>query len=140
MSEIVVTERSKPIEIPTNKYSYALPFSNCNKYLFELTVKIGKKTKIIRKIEESKTSEIISSLDRIPFRKIKDFKMKVYIIPDDNVPDLELIGEVDNNFSSFTKTNKKVYIEFIKNPLDYTICTCTVVFSDAYSYSISPPM
>ena len=115
MSEIIVNQRSKPIEIPSNKYSYALPFSNCNKYLFELTLKIGNKTKIIRRIEEDKTSEIISSIDKIPFRKIKNFKMKINLIPDDNIPDLELIGEVDNSFSSFTKTNKKVYIEFLKN-------------------------
>lgn len=139
MSQIVVTERSKPIEIPVNKYSYALPFSNSNKYLFELTLQYGKKQKIIRKIEESKTSEILSGKDKISFKKITDFKIKVYVIPDDNVQNLELIGQVNNELTSFTKTNKKIYIEFIKNPIGFTICTCTVVISDNFGYSISPP-
>jgi hypothetical protein len=139
MSQIVVTERSKPIEIPVNRYSYALPFSNSNKYLFELTLQYGKKQKIIRKIEESKTSEILSGKDKISFKKITDFKIKVYVIPDDNVQNLELIGQVDNDLTSFTKTNKKIYIEFIKNPLGFTVCTCTVVISDNFGYSISPP-
>ena len=39
--------------------------------------------------------------------------MKVYIIPDDNVPDLELIGEVDNNFLHLPKQTRK-FTEFIK--------------------------
>ena len=139
MSEIIIPQRSDPIEIPLNRYSYALPFTNSNKYLFELTVKVGKKQKIIRKIEEAKTSEILSGKDKIPFNKLKDFKIKIYLIPDDNIPDLELVGKINNDLSSFTKTDKKIYIEFIKNPLGYTICTCTVVFNEVYSYSISPP-
>lgn len=139
MSQIVVTERSKPIEIPVNRYSYALPFSNSNKYLFELTLKYGKKQKIIRKIEEAKTSEILSGKDKINFKKITDFKIKVFVIPDDNIHDLELNGQIDNELSSFTKTNKKIYIEFIKNPIGYTICTCTVVINHDYGYLISPP-
>jgi len=139
MSEVVVTQRSKPIEIPTNRYSYALPFSTCNKYLFELTLKYGKKQKIIRKIEESKTSEILSGIDKISFKKLTDFKIKVYVIPDDNIHNLELNGEINNELSSFTKTNKKIYIEFIKNPIGFAICTCTIVIGDNFRYSISPP-
>jgi hypothetical protein len=140
MSEILVPERSQPIEIPYNRYSYALPFSNNNKYLFELTINTGKKTKIIRRMEESKTSEIISGFDKIPFKKIKSFKIKVYVIPDDNIHDLELIGKINNDFSTFTKTNKRIYIEFLKNPLGYTLCSCTVVIPEGYSFSLSPPM
>ena len=139
MSEIVVTQRSKPIEIPINRYSYALPFSNSDKYLFELIFKYGKKQKIIRKIEENKTVEILSSKDKISFHKLTDFKVKVYVIPNDNFGDLELYGEIDNELSSFTKTNKKIYIEFIKNPIGFALCTCTVVINDNYGYSISPP-
>ena len=139
MSEIVVTQRSKPIEIPINRYSYALPFSNSDKYLFELTFKYGKKQKIIRKIEENKTVEILSSKDKISFHKLTDFKVKVYVIPNDNFGDLELYGEIDNELSSFTKTNKKIYIEFIRNPIGFALCTCTVVINDNYGYSISPP-
>lgn len=139
MSEIVVTERSKPIEIPINRYSYALPFSNSDKYLFELTLKYGKKQKIIRKIEEAKTAEILSSKDKISFKKLTDFKVKVYVIPNDNFSDLELYGEIDSELSSFTKTNKRIYIEFIRNPIGYALCTCTVVINDNFGYSISPP-
>ena len=106
-------EKKKPISIPSNKYSYSLPFSNYNKYLFELHLKMGNKHKIIRKIEDQKTSEIISSNDKISYKKLRDFKIKVHVIPDDNIHDLELIGKIDNDLSSFTKTNKKIYIEFL---------------------------
>ena len=133
-------EKKKPISIPSNKYSYSLPFSNYNKYLFELHLKMGNKHKIIRKIEDQKTSEIISSNDKISYKKLRDFKIKVHVIPDDNIHDLELIGKIDNDLSSFTKTNKKIYIEFLKNSIGNVICNCTVVFTDTYKYSISPPM
>ena len=140
MSEVIMIEKKKSIKIPYNKYSYSLPFSNYNKYLFELHLKVGNKHKVIRKIEDQKSSEIISSDDKISYDKLKDFKMKVHVIPDDNIHDLELKGEVDKELSSFTKTNKKIYIEFLRNAVGYAICTCTVVFTDTYKYSVSPPM
>ena len=141
MTDVILIEKTKPVNIPyTNKYSYTLPFTNFNKYLFELQLKIGKKNKIIRKIEDQKTSEIISPNDQVLYKKIKDFKIHVHVIPDDNIPDLILIGELDNKVPSFTKTNKKIYIEFLKNSLGYAVCTCTIVFTDTYKYSISPPM
>ena len=96
MSEINIIEKTKPIIIPSNRYSYSLPFSNYNKYLFELKLKMGNKTKVIRKIEDQKTSEIISASHKIPYKKISDFKMHVHVIPDDNIHDLKLEGKIDN--------------------------------------------
>jgi hypothetical protein len=131
---------TKPINIDTsNRYAYSLPVTDFNRYLFELKIKLKKKNKLIRKIEDSKQSQLITQSDQIKFNDIKNFNMKVYVLPDDNIQDLELEGQIDKNTNNFTRSTNKLYLEFIRTNSEYVECNCNVIFTDTFKYSISPP-
>ncbi len=130
---------SKPINIP-NKYSYSLPISDFNRYLFELKIKLRKKTKIIRKIEDSKNAQLINKDDKIKFDNLEKFDINVHVLPDDNIRDLNLNGYIDINTNNYVRSTNKLYLEFLRTDSGYVECNCSVIFTDTYKYSISPPM
>lgn len=131
---------TKPINIDTsNRYAYSLPVADFNRYLFELKIKLKKKNKLILKIEDSKQSQLITQSDQIKFNDIKNFNMKVYVLPYDNIQDLELEGRIDKNTNNFTRSTNKLYLEFIRTNSEYVECNCNVIFTDTFKYSISPP-
>jgi hypothetical protein len=130
---------SKPINIP-NKYSYSLPISDFNRYLFELKIKLKKKTKIIRKIEDSKNVQLINKDDKIKFDNLENFDINVHVLPDDNIRDLNMEGCIDINTNNYVRSTNKIYLEFLRKDSGYTECNCSVIFTDTYKYSISPPM
>ena len=130
---------SKPISIP-NKYSYSLPVSDFNRYLFELKIKIKDKTKIIRKIEDSKNAQLISKSDGIRFDNLDRFEISVHVLPDDNIRDLKLDGFIDVNTNNYVRSTNKLYLEFLRTDSENVECNCSVIFTDTYKYCISPPM
>ena len=132
--------RSKPIPIQkSTRYYYSLPVSDFNRYLYELKIQFNNnKIKFIRKIEDQKRIQLISKEDKIKFDEIKNFSLKVHILPDDNIPDLELEGYLDTNTNNFTRSTNKIYLEFLRIDSDYTETNCSVIFTDTFKYSISP--
>ncbi|VVU95370.1 hypothetical protein CPAV1605_1121 [seawater metagenome] len=135
-----ILHQTKPIQIATpNRYAYSLPISDFNRYLFELKIKLNKKNKLIRKIEDSKKVQLISKDDKISFNDLKKFNIKVHVLPDDNIEDLELEGKIDSNTNNFTRSTNKLYLEFLRTDTDYVECNCNVIFTDTFKYSVSPP-
>ena len=132
--------RSKPIPIQNStRYTYSLPVSDFNRYLYELKIQFNNdKIKFIRKIEDQKRSQLIFKQDKIKFDEIKNFSLKVHILPDDNISDLELDGILDINTNNFTRSTDKLYLELLRIDSDYTECNCSVILTDTFKYSISP--
>ena len=118
MSEI----KSIPINIARS--IYGLKDSNFMQYIFYLDIyTINNEILHFEKIINKKTLRIIESKDEINYNNIKNFQIKVKEVSLlDN--DYFLNSEFDNNLDFFTTQNKDIYIEFIKNSLDNTICNC----------------
>jgi len=118
MSEI----KSIPINIARS--IYGLKDSNFMQYIFYLDIyTINNEVLHFEKIINKKTLRIIESKDEINYNNIKNFQIKVKEVSLlDN--DYFLNSEFDNNLDFFTTQNKDIYIEFIKNSLDNTICNC----------------
>ena len=118
MSEI----KSIPINIARS--IYGLNDSNFMQYIFYLDIYTNNNEVLhFEKIINKKTLRIIESKDEINYNNIKNFQIKVKEVSFlDN--DYFLNCEFDNNFDFFKTQNADIYIEFIKNSSDNTICNC----------------
>ena len=72
-------------------------------------------------------------------RYIED-DINVHVLPDDNISDLNLEGYIDINTNNYVRSTNKLYLEFLRTDSGYAECNCSVIFTDTYKYSISPPM
>ena len=141
MSEIILNKDKNIKEYDVIKYSYDGP-SNNNCYLFEITITFSSndiiESKSFSKIENSKECEIINSENKLFFDNLLKFHLAVTKIPDvlNNIYTLEDNIDHSNNF--FIKKDENLYCEFIKNDIDYTICTVQITDNSQTNFSISP--
>jgi hypothetical protein len=139
-----MTERSSPINIPIkhskSKFSFNLPPSDCQSYFFNLEINFfnGKK-KTFKKIVDRKYAQLIDENDKINYGEIKNFKATIIKIPTHDTKELILNGDINHNVTNFTKNAEDIYIEFSKNSLNLTLCTCYYIGIDFSQTFISPP-
>lgn len=139
-----MTERSSPINIPTkhskSKFSFNLPPSDCQSYFFNLEINFfnGEK-KTFKKIVDRKYAQLIDVEDKIKYSEIKNFSATVIKIPSHDSKQIFLNGDINHNVSNFTQNGEDIYIEFSKNSLSLTLCTCYYIGVDFSQMFISPP-
>lgn len=139
-----MTERSSPINIPKkhskSKFSFNLPPSDCQSYFFNLEINFfnGKK-KTFKKIVDKKYAQLIDVDDKIKYSEIKNFIATITKIPNHDSKQIILNGDINHDVSNFTKNGDDVYIEFSKNNLSLTLCTCYYIGVDFSQMFISPP-
>ena len=138
MSEINLKKDLSNKDYTSVKYSYAGP-SDSLCYLFEIKIKLSNNnTKSFSKIEKCKECELINSENQILFDDLISFHVAVTKIPDplNNIYTLEDIIDHKNNY--FIKKDDNLYCEFIKNDIDYSICTVHITDNTETNFSISP--
>ena len=139
-----MTERSSPINIPVkhskSKFSFNLPPSDCTSYFFSLDIEFfdGNK-KTFKKIVDRKYAQLIDIDDRIDYTKIKNFNVTILKIPARDSKKIVINGIINHNVSNFTQNGDDIYIEFSKNSLNLTMCTCYYIGVDFSEIFISPP-
>ena len=138
MSEINLKRDISDKEYCDVKYSYAGPNNNfC--YLFEIKITLSSgEIKSFSKIEKSKECEIINSENKILFDELLKFHVAVTRVPDplNNIYTLE--DNVDHKNNYFIKKDDTLYCEFIKNDIDFTICTVQITDNNEMNFSVSP--
>jgi len=144
MSDIVVSLNNKTQPIPIKYAKSYHGFSDSNndtsRYLFELVINgqvIGKK--YFRNLEENKYSHLIKLGHKIMLSEIKSYKASVSIYPSETPLTHELEGEINQNESSSTQRNDNLYIEFTKNGMGFTMCSCFYTGLDQNKIFASPP-
>ena len=144
MSDTVVSlnNKTQPIPIKYAKSCYGFSDSNndTSRYLFELVINgqiIGKK--YFRNLEEIKYSHLIKLNHRIKLSDIRSYKASVSIYPSENLQTYELEGEINQDESSSTQRSENLYIEFTKNDIGYTMCSCFYTGMDQNKIFASPP-
>jgi hypothetical protein len=114
----------KSIPISIVKSIYGLKDSNFTQYIFYLDIYTNNdETLHFEKIINKKSLRIIESKDKITYNNIKKIRIKVKEVSFLD-RDYSLLCDFDNNFDFFKTQNKDIYIEFIKNSSDNTICNC----------------
>ena len=138
MSEINLNKDIYNKEYSEVKYSYAGPNNNfC--YLFEIKISLNSgEMKSFSKIEKSKECEIINSENKILFDELFKFHVAVTKVPDPLNNIYTLDDNIDHTNNYFIKKDENLYCEFIKNDIDYTICTVQVTDNSQNNFSISP--
>ena len=144
MSDTVVTlnNKSQPIPIQYTKSCHGFSDSNndTNRYLFELVInggKIGKK--YFRNLEDDKYSHLIKLVHKIPLCNIESYKASLSIHPvtTDLIYDIE--GTINQEESCSIQSNENLHIEFTKNDMGNTICSCFFIGLDYNKLFVSPP-
>ena len=140
MSNNLITSQPIPIKYSKNYYGFSNPDNNNNKYLFELVINgqnIGKK--YFRNIESTKYSHLITIDHKIQLINIHSFKVSVSIYSSDNPISYDLEGIINNEESCSTQKSEHLYIEFTKNDMGYTLCSCFYTGLDNNKIFASPP-
>ena len=144
MPDIDVTLNTKtqpiPIKYAKTTYGFSDPNNETSRYLFELVINgqyIGKK--YFRNLEESKYSHLIKLNHRIQLAEINSYKASVSIYPADLPMTYELEGQINKDQSSSTQRGNNIYIEFTKNDMGYTLCSCFYTGLDHNKIFVSPP-
>jgi hypothetical protein len=144
MSDTIITlnNKTQPISINyfKNFHGFSDPSDSTSKYLFELVIngkKIGKK--YFRNLEEIKYSHLIKTTHKILLESIESYKASVSILPGDNPISHELEGQINQEESSSTQRSNNMYIEFTKNDMGYTLCSCFYTGLDYNNIFASPP-
>jgi len=135
---------SKPIPIKRqhvpSKYSFNNPPNDNTTYFYELILTFNDNSKkTFKKIDTKKYTQLIELNDQIEYSKIKSFYITISKIPAYGICDKTLSCNIDQNISSFTKRENDIFIEFSKNGVDYTMCSCYYVGVDFSNIFISPP-
>lgn len=105
-----------------NKYTYNIEEQDSDLYIFELKLnKFDEHTKTIRKIQRTKSGNLISIGDNVNYDEIKKVNLTAIDI---NSPDKEL--EIDFDVNHLTdKTdviNNNIYVELKKNNINILEC------------------
>lgn len=144
MSDTVISLNNKAIPVPIKYTKSCYGFSDSNndtsKYLFELVINgqtIGKK--YFRNLEDAKYSHLIKLNHKIKLSEIISYKASVSIYPSELVLPYELEGEINQTESSSTQRSDKLYIEFTKNDMGFTMCSCFYIGLDQNKIFASPP-
>lgn len=144
MSDIVVSLNNKSNPIPIKYVKSHHGFSDSNNdisgYLFELIINsqiIGKK--YFKNLEKTKYSHLIKLNHKIKLSDIKSYKAYVSVLPSECSSICEIEGDINQNESSSTQRSKNLYIEFTKNDMGYTMCSCFYTDNDQYKIFVSPP-
>lgn len=144
MSDTVVSlnNRTQPIPIKYAKSCHGFSDSNndTSRYLFELVINgqsIGKK--YFRNLEDTKYSHLVKLNHKIKLSDIKSYKASVSIYPSEIPLMHELEGEINQDESSSTQRSDNLYIEFTKNDMGFTMCSCFYTGLDQNKIFASPP-
>ena len=96
-------------------------------YLFSLTLTFKDNTiKHFNKIENKCYCNIIDTEDLVNFNNIKSFNLKIITLPDKEVK-LELLKDFNSSMNYYKIYDKKIRIEFTKNHMNYTFCSCKFI-------------
>lgn len=141
MSNIII---SKPISIvkedfyTKSQYGFDIPPYGGSAFIFELilTCKNSEK-KYFRKIEYKKYSQLIDLSDNIQYSNLKKFNVSIRKIIDNNAH--KMSAEILHQCNYFNKNDNDIYIEFTKNDLGNTLCTCYFMGIDFNTLAVSPP-
>lgn len=142
MPGLDLTKASKPMPIKYSNslYSFSDPGFPLKKYIFELVVYFfDGSSKTFFKIENKQSSSIISLEDEIEYKNITNFKINISQIPidEDNIYYME--GNIDHSYSFYNQNDDILYIEFSKNDIGNTICSCHFIDMNFNSICASPP-
>jgi hypothetical protein len=143
MSDIVnLINKSNPIPIKyvKNICGFSDSNGNINKYHFELIINgliIGEK--YFSNLEESKYSHLIQIKDKIKLSDINTYKASITIYSTDIPISCKLEGKINQNESCSTQRTNNIYVEFSRNDVGYTICSCFYTGQDYTKIFASPP-
>jgi hypothetical protein len=144
MSDIgdTLITKTQPITIKyaKNIHDFSNPNNETSNYLFELIINgqtIGKK--YFRNLEKSKYSHLIKLNHKIKLSEINSYKVSVSIYPT-NLPIIyELEGQINKEQSNSTHHSNNLYIEFTKNDMGFTLCSCFYKGLDHNKIFVTPP-
>jgi len=136
--------QSSPINIPKkhskSKFSFNYPPSDSASYYFELEITFNNlEKKMFRKIENRKYCHLIEINDKIQYKDLQKFKVTIIKIPQRDSPQYIMENDLNKDVTNFSKKENDIYIEFSKNNLGLTICTCYFAGIDFTDTFISPP-
>jgi hypothetical protein len=133
---------TKPVNIryARNYYGFSDSSHNINKYLFELIIK-GKTIGIIyfKNIEDTKYSHLIKLIDNIKLSDIDSYVATITIANEEHI-NYELEGIINQTESNSTQRSHHMYIEFTKNDIGNTLCSCFYTGADHHKIFASPPI
>jgi hypothetical protein len=136
--------QSSPINIPKkrskSKFSFNYPPSDSSSYYFELELDLNNsKKKMFRKIVDRKYCHLVELDDKIDYNNIKKFKITILKIPQRDSGISIMQDTIKDSESNYSKKENDIYIEFTKNNVGFTVCTCYFVGVDFTNTFISPP-
>lgn len=144
MSDIIITLNNStqpiPIRYTKNLHGFSDPNNETCRYLFELIINgqlIGKK--YFRNLEETKYSHLITLNHQIKLTDINSYLASVSIYPSEQPVSYELKGTINQEESSSTQRTDNLYIEFTKNDMGFTLCSCFYTGLDHNKIFASPP-
>jgi hypothetical protein len=144
MSDTIVTlnNKSNPVQIKytKNQHGFSDPNNDSCRYLFELIINgqiIGKK--YFRNLEENKYCHMIKLSHKIKLNDIQNYKASISIYPSDSHSSFEIEGQINQYESSSIQRCDNIYIEFTKNDIGYTMCSCFYTGLDQNKIFASPP-
>lgn len=144
MSDTIVTlnNKSNPVQIKytKNQHGFSDPNNDSCRYLFELIINgqnIGKK--YFRNLEENKYCHMIKLSHKIKLSDIQNYKASISIHPSDSQSSFEIEGQINQYESSSIQRSDNIYIEFTKNDMGYTMCSCFYTGLDQNKIFASPP-
>jgi len=144
LSERIVTLNNitNPIQIryTKNQHGFSDPNNDSCRYLFELIINgesIGKK--YFRNLEENKYCHMIKLSHKIKLCDIQNYKASISIHPSESLTCFEIEGQINQYESSSIQRSDNIYIEFTKNDMGYTMCSCFYTGLDQNKIFASPP-
>lgn len=144
MSDTIITLNNQtkpmPIKYIPNMYGFSDSNNDTTRYLFELVINgktIGKK--YFRNFEDTKYSHLITLNHKIKLNDIQSYKVSVSIYSPDTNNIYELEGYINKNENCSTQKTNNLYIEFTKNDMGYSLCSCFYTGLDYNKIFASPP-
>ena len=144
LSERIVTLNNitNPIQIryTKNQHGFSDPNNDSCRYLFELIINgesIGKK--YFRNLEENKYCHMIKLSHKIKLCDIQNYKASISVHPSESLNCFEIEGQINQYESSSVQRSDNIYIEFTKNDMGYTMCSCFYTGLDQNKIFASPP-
>ena len=138
----IIDSKTPPIPIKSTKKTlgFSNPDNNTTRYLFELSINgqlIGKK--YFRNLEENKYCHMIKLSHKIKLCDIQNYKASISIHPSESLTCFEIEGQINQHESSSIQRSDNIYIEFTKNDMGYTMCSCFYTGLDQNKIFASPP-